>query len=364
MTTPRTLPKGVWFQRKVLASGEVVRYGYLGRGSTMVSLGREGSPEFYMNVAVAVSRQPAEGHVSYLIWRYRTSAEFRKLAPRTQADYGRHLDRIATRFGKLTTAAFQLPQMADRLFRWRDELAEASPKQADYAIAVLSAMLRWGVNRGLIQHNRASGVGDVYTPDRREKIWTEDMEAALLAVAPAPIRRAAILALETGLSQEDLLVLPWSALRGNLIVSKRLKNGTPVAIPVSPALKAMLDEAPRSAETVLTRKDGKAFDPKGSGLRYLFRLATVKAGIEGRTFHDMRGTYITRRRSMGWTAEETALTSGHKVAGEEGAQGAYVDRETVAIQSATRLWARFYGPKRERGLQTALQTAGRGVAAN
>ena len=46
---------------------------------------------------------------------------------------------------------------------------------------------------------------------------------------------------------------------------------------------------------------------------------------------------------MGWTAEETALCSGHKVKGEEGAQSAYVDRLTVAIASAERLWARYYG---------------------
>ena len=75
-----------------------------------------------------------------------------------------------------------------------------------------------------------------------------------------------------------------------------------------------------------------------------------------RTFNDLRGTFISRRRVMGWTAEETALCSGHPIAGEKGAQGAYVDRAAVALANANRLWERFYGPNSEQKLQTGLQT--------
>jgi len=259
---------------------------------------------------------------------------------------------VQAKFGDLTLVAMASPKISGHIFDWRDLMAKTSPRQADYAVSVLSAMLKWGVSRGAISHNRAAGIGDVYTADRREKVWTEEMEAALLEVAPEPIRRVAILALETGLSQEDLLVLPWTAIRGKVIVSRRLKNGTPVAVPISPKLAAMLATAPRTADTILTTATGRAYNPKGNGLRFLFKRATVAAQVEGRTFHDMRGTFITRRRAMGWTAEEVALCSGHKIAGEAGAQGSYVDRETVAVQSALRLWKRSYGPKRERKLQT------------
>ena len=357
------LPKGVRFQKKTLATGEVIRYGYLGRGPGSVALGRADVPEFYTNLALALSKQPTPGAVSYLIWRYRTSAEFAKLRPRTQADYTRHLSRIQTTFGRLPVAAIQLPQMSDRIFTWRDRLAKDSPRQADYAVSVLSAMLAWSVVRGLISHNRAAGVGDVYTANRRDKVWTDADETKILAVAPAAIRLAVILALETGLAQEDLLVLPWSAVRANVIVTRRLKNGTPVAIPVSPKLAAALEAAPRTADTVLAKNDGTAWEPKANGFRARFGEAKTKAGVEGLTFHDLRGTYITRRRAMGWTAEETALTSGHKVVGEQGAQSSYVDRESVALQNATRLWARFYGPKAERARQTARQTDGKSASA-
>lgn len=353
------LPKGVWFATKRLASGRKVRYGYYGRGPGTEPLGLEGSPEFHARLAEAMRRAPEEGRVSFLIWRYLNSTEFAGLRERTRHDYRRHLDRIKGKFGSLSLSAMASPAIAQHLYAWRDELAMASPRQADYAVSVLGAVLAWGVKRGLILHNRAAGIEDVYRPDRREKVWSPEQEAAFLKIAPAPIKRALILTIETGLSQEDILVLPWSAVQGNVIVGRRLKNGTPVAVPISPTLRQMLDTAPRGdCLTILTKADGLPFDPKGNGLRALFRAARDKAEIEDRTFHDLRGTFVTRRRAMGWTAEQVALCSGHKIAGEAGAQGAYVDRAAVAKANAESLWERHYGPNREQVLQTALQTAG------
>jgi integrase len=131
-----------------------------------------------------------------------------------------------------------------------------------------------------------------------------------------------------------------------------------VAIPISPELAGILSAAPRGRSvTILTKADGLPWDPKGNGLRAAFREARTTAGVSGLTFHDLRGTFITRRRQLGWSAEEVALCSGHKVAGEQGAQSAYVDRAAVAFANAKRLISRFYGADREQNLQTGLQTA-------
>lgn len=354
----RGLPKGVWFQRKKLASGEVVRYGYLGRGPGMQALGREGSPDFHETLAQLMRRTPSEGKVAFLIWRYKSSPEFEKLRPLTKRDYRRQLDKVQAKFGRLGLAVFDLPQISNEFYAWRDDMAKSSPRQADYAISVLGAMLSWGVKRGLLNHNRAKGIEGVYKGDRTRKVWTHDQAAALLSVCRPSLADVVVVALETGLSQEDLIALPKSAIQGNIIVTKRLKNAVPVAIPISDALRAALDAMkPSDSTMLLTTAHGLPWGAKGNGVRSAFREACDKARIEGLTFHDMRGTFITRRRSMGWTAEETALCSGHKVAGEAGAQGAYVDRRTVAMANANRLWGRFYGPNRERSLQTTLQTA-------
>jgi len=331
-------PKGVWFQKKRLATGETVRYAYYGRGPGMVALGREGSPELFANLAEAMKREPPGETVSKLIWEYRQSPEFMKLRHLTQRDYLRLLDRIQVQFGTVSLRAVSAKEFSGYVYKWRDSLA-ASPRRADYAVAVLKALLAWGKARGRIAENRALGIKAIYHSDRSDKTWTPEEEAAFLAVAPAPLKLAFILAVESGQSQGDLLRMTWAADQGEVLVSKRNKTGKPVAIPISPRLRAALDAAPKGrATTILTKADGLPWEPKGNGFRAAWQA--VDAKVAGRTFNDLRGTFISRRRAVGWSAEEVALCSGHPVEGEKGAMPKYVDRLTVAIASAKRIAAR------------------------
>lgn len=337
------LPKGVWFQRKRLADGSLVRYGYLGRGPGSQALGREGSAEFHANLADALRKAPPDGTVASLIYLYRQARAFKKLGARTQADYLKHLDRIRDKFGSLSLRAMQSPTMADHIERWRDGLAEASPRQADYAATVLKLLLSWGVRRGKLSHNPAAGLEKVYTADRSEMVWTDAQVWALAVSAPEPIRRALVVGLETGISEGDLLTLSRSADRGRIMVGRRAKTGAPFAVPVSPLLRACLDAAPKTdATTILTKADGLPWEPKGNGFRQAWRDAARAAGIEGLTFNDLRGTFITRRRSLGWGAEPVALCSGHPIEAERGAQKAYAGRENIAVANAERLFAEHY----------------------
>lgn len=337
--------KGVWFTTKRLADGRTVRYGYFGRGRGAIPLGREATAEFHANLAEALRQEPADGTIAALIHDYRKHPAFMRLRPRTRADYLRHLDVIGDEFGKLSLKVMEHPRMAGNIEKWRDGLA-ASPRQADYAAAVLRLLLAWGVDRGLLERNRAAGLEKIYKADRSEKVWSEDQVAALMAVAAEPIQRALVLALETGASQGDLLRLTWSADQGDIITGRREKTGVAFAVPVSPLLRQTLDAAPRGDSlTILTRANGRPWDVKGNGLRDGWRLACKAAGITGLRFNDLRGTFITRRREMGWTAEEVALCSGHPIAGEKGAQGAYANRKTIAEANARRLHAAHYAPK-------------------
>ena len=345
MRVKRTLPKGVWFQPKRLATGEVVKYGYYGRGPGSQSLGREGSAEFHTALAEVLRRAPPEGSVASLIHAYRSSKAFTKLGARTQADYLKHLDRISTKFGKLSLRAMASPAIAAHIEAWRDSM-DGSPRQADYATTVLKLLLAWGVAKGKLEHNRAAGLEKIYDADRSEMTWSEEQEASFLAVAPETLRRALILAVETGLSQGDALALPRSADKGHVITWRRAKTGVPVAIPVSPHLRACLNAAPKTdATTILTTLAGRPWSP--NGFRAAWRAACQNASISGVTFNDLRGTFITRRRSAGWSAEVVALCSGHPIQGERGAQKAYADRAAIALASAERLFQANYADQDE-----------------
>jgi integrase len=350
------MPKGYWEQPKRLASGGVVRYGYLGRGAGTTALGRVGSPEYFEALARAVSNAPKEGTVASLAHAYLTSKKFLGLAPRTQRDYRRFVDAIKEEFGALSIGAMQSKTIIPYIRKWHERLAKASPRQADYAVSVLSAMLAWCVKWGLIDHNRAAGIEDAYTDNRSEKVWTPEDVAKFMAKATAPLRLALTMAIETGLSQGDLLGIARSAVQGDLIVTKRRKTGVAAVVPISPELAAALAAAPKDKSvTILTKDDGLPWDPKANGFRAAFRATCVAAGVTGLTFNDLRGTFITRRREMGWTSEEMALCSGHPIAGEKGAQKNYVDRLAVATANAKRLHARWYESPDEAkaGTQTA-----------
>lgn len=348
-------PKGVWFQKKYLKSGELVRYGYFGRGPGTVALGLEGTSEFYGSLAKILEREPADHTIANLIWRYRQSPEFAKLRSRTRADYEQQLSKIQATFGALSLKAMESRAIVQHIFNWRDSMA-ATPRRADYAIQVLTRLLSWGVKRGLMDHNRAAKIGRLYKGDRSEIVWTEEQIDAFCRSAAEPLVRALVLALETGQRQADLLRLSWNAVDGDVISLRQRKRGAPASVPISPRLRLCLGVTPRgNSTTILTRQDGQPWDSKGNGFRVAFRSACKKAGVKGVTYHDLRGTFVTRHFEAGWTAEEIALCTGHSLR-DLASLERYVGRSRVSLANAKRVGRRSSEPNREQNLQTELQT--------
>ncbi|CAN5675797.1 site-specific integrase [soil metagenome] len=332
----RVYPKGVWFQRKRLAGGVLVRYGYFGRGRGTIGLGREGTPEFYLALGEAVRREPDRNTVANLIWRYKQSPEHAKLRPRTRSDYANQLDKIQAKFGTLSLRAMGDRQVAEHLYEWRDSMA-ASPRRADYAVQVLKLLLSWGMKRGLIEQNRALGIARLHQSDRRESTWTPEHLAAFREVAAEPLRRALMLAVETGQRQGDLLALTWSAVGPSVISLKQSKTGARVAVPISPELREALAGLERSPDGyVLTTTAGNPWDSKGNGFRSAWRDACRTAGISGVTFHDLRGTFVTRKLASGWSTQEVAMCTGHSLR-DLAMLDTYADRATIAQASADRI---------------------------
>jgi len=106
-----------------------------------------------------------------------------------------------------------------------------------------------------------------------------------------------LLAVNTGQRQGHLLRLPWSAYDGATIKLRQRKNGAYVPIPVADALKNALDAAPRRSPIMLTNSGGKPWSE--SGFQSAWGKATTRAGIQGLTFHDLRGTaVVTLARGM------------------------------------------------------------------
>ena len=242
--------KGINYRRKVLADGSVKTYYWAWKGGPPLR-GEPGSPEFIASYNEAVARKvaPPTGTLLSIMRGFQASEDFRRLAERTRLDYVVQIRLIEKEFGDFPLSALTDRRTRGVFMAWRDRLALASRRQADYAWVVLARVLSWSLNRGLVAANPCEKGGRLYRGTRADKIWTADDEAAFLKSAPAHLHLPLLLALWTGQRQGDLLRLPWSSYDGTHIRLRQSKTGARVVIPVGTPLKAALDAAKKTARS-------------------------------------------------------------------------------------------------------------------
>src|SRR6516165_5121397 len=326
--------KGINSITKKLADGTRRTYWYAWKGGPPLR-GEPGTPEFIhsYNQAIAVRVVPPQGALLTILQGYQVSGEFLGRAERTRADYIKHIRAIEKRFGDFPLSALTDRRTRGIFMAWRDQLALRSRRQADYAWQVLALILAWALDRGLIMANPCARGGRLYRANRVDKIWTEDDEAAFLRSAPAHLHLPLLLALWTGQRQGDLLRLPWSAYDGTHIRLKQSKTGARVVLPVGGPLKAALDATPKLSPIILVKRDSKPWT--SAGFQTAWCRACKHVGLIGLTYHDLRGTAVTRLAIAGATEAEIATITGHSLRSVRAILDAhYLARDPALAQSA------------------------------
>lgn len=328
--------KGLNSKSKRLADGRQVTYWYAWKGGPRLP-GKPGDPDFMAayNAAVAKRITPPQGVLMSILQGYQQSEDFLSLAPRTRSDYVRQIKIIEAEFGDFPLSALSDRRTRGVFMEWRDKLAKRSRRQADYGWVVLARTLSWAMGRGLIGTNPCEKGGRLYRGSRAENTWTEADEAAFMAKASPRLRLALMLALWTGQRQGDLLKLPWSAYDGAKITLRQSKGGRRVMVPVGAPLKAVLEATKRESPVILTNSDKKPWTPHG--FRSSWKKACAKAGVVGVTFHDLRGTAVTRLAIAGCTEAEIASITGHALRDVRSILDAhYLNRDPALAESAIR----------------------------
>jgi integrase len=303
---------GVHRVTKRLASGEVAVYHYAWRGGPRIP-GEPGSAAFLAALAAAQTEAPKhhKGTLQEVINAYQASPAFTALSDATRKGYARRLPAIEAEFGDMPIKALDDKRVRGEFLDWRDRLAQRSPREADYHLAILALILAWGLDRGRVPANPAARPGRVYQPDRTDHIWQDADIAAFLAKAGPQLRLPFLLALWTGQRRSDVLRMPWGAYDGATIRLTQTKGKRRVVIPVAADLRAALDATRRRATVICVTSRGTRWT--GDGFSASFRKTCEAAGIEGLTFHDLRGTAVTRLALAGCTEAEIATITGHSL---------------------------------------------------
>ncbi len=192
-----------------------------------------------------------------------SSRDFAGLSPRTRSDYDKHFLKIIEKWGHIPLKVLEDIRIRKDLLLWRDELAERSPRQADYTWSVFRRLVQYGVHLGGISHNHLNRPGKLYSSERQDKIWLPENVEAFMEVANSNLRLAMILALHTGQRQGDLLKLAWNAYDGDSLTLRQSKRKRQVYIPCTNHLKSVLDSAPRKSPLILTNQHGRAWTSDG-----------------------------------------------------------------------------------------------------
>lgn len=307
--------KGLAKVKKTLASGETIYYCYAWRGGPLLKNDKgepiqPGDPllEPAFKRAHYQRRAPSPTNLSTLITLYRGSSDFRRTKLGTRHEYDRYLDKIRTKFGQLSLEELQQPSTRGSFKEWRDSLA-GKPRSADFAWMVLVRVLSFAKDRGIISVNIAERGGRLYRSTRRDRTWSDIDVAAFEAVAPPQMRLAIQLALWTGQRKGDLLRLSWQDFDGSNLRFTQSKTKARVFVPMGPLAPILSDQ--RRTGAILRNSRGGAWT--SDGFNTSWRKCCEKAGITNLTFHDLRGTAITRMALAGCTVPEIAAVTGHSL---------------------------------------------------
>jgi integrase len=340
----RTRLVGIHKVRAKLASGAKATYYYAWRGGPRMKE-KPHTRAFlleYYRLTKERPEEPASGTLGDLIRSYLQSEKYRGRAEATRKGYDWAISKIEDEYFNLPLEAIGQRGARKMFVKWRDSFAE-TPRAADMILSVLSMILAFGVDQEDLDRNPLEKIDRLADSTRRDTIWTDEQISAFHAKAPPRLVLALELARWTGQRQGDLLRLTWGAYDGTHISLRQEKTGAHVRVMVAQELRTRLDaeKARRLAKggdkiaslTIITNRSGR---PYTEGFRASWAKACKAAGVEGVTFHDLRGTFVTLAYRDGATFKDIAEVTGHS---EKDAEGIIRKHYLKADSAVTKLEA-------------------------
>ncbi len=146
--------------------------------------------------------------------------------------------------------------------------------------------------------NPVSRVSREKVNNQVERWLTHEEEQSILALSPLWLREIVIIAINTGLRQDEIIKLSWDRVdlfRRTLTILEQKNKGKdtlPLNVLALDILKARYKARSIKSNLVFFNKEGEPHD--ASNLRRSFYLYVEKAKVSKCRFHDLRHTFATR----------------------------------------------------------------------
>ena len=168
--------------------------------------------------------------------------------------------------------------------------------------ASLRAFFNWAIREGLVSANPAAGLNRQPERSRSRKLNDGELSAIWAATADGSDYSAVVrLLMLSGQRAAEIAGLRWTEIPGDQIVlpPERVKNKRQHIVPITDAMRAMLDGRPHrpGRDLIFGRRWDKPFS--GFGVQKLALDARLGAAVPHWTHHDLRRTCATNLGELG-----------------------------------------------------------------
>jgi integrase len=261
------------------------------------------------------------------------SSEFFTLSPRTKKDYISYLPAITGVFGKMrpnVIEAHHVRLFMDNLAITRGSAVKPANATANRHKACLQKVCSWAYQRGLMKKNPCVGVSKL-SEKGRDRYITDTEYNSIYDCASAHCRVAMEISYLCMARIGDVMKLTLRDILDEGIFIEQGKTGKKQIKLWSERLREAVNNArnlPRKKGMatifLLSKPDGSKYSVRAIQSQY--RAATIKAGVIGCTFHDLKAKAVS---DFEGTLAEKQNAAGHSTL----AQTAKYDRKVKSVRS-------------------------------
>ncbi|MBU6454485.1 MAG: site-specific integrase [Cyanobacteria bacterium REEB67] len=233
---------------------------------------------------------------------------------------------------------------------WVDSLGRKSPSAAWRALAMMRAIINWGMKRDYLPSmaNPCTGVESFQPLERDRFLMPSELARfdAALRQEPRLIRDFFRLSLLTGARKGNVLAMRWDEIDFDLatwvIPGKKFKNGKTHVIPLSDRAVAILQDRYKASDGLPWVFPGKAQGDHLKEPKRAWKRVLDRAGIDDLHLHDLRRSMGSYMAMQGQSLLVIGKMLGHKD-GRSTAVYARFDLTLVrkAAQSVSEAWEKL-----------------------